>query len=98
MKLTTERLKRLIREELEKITEEENIYRSGKANKFQQGFRQFQDDEEKLIDHISSFGDGFMQQYAKQDADWLKNMVSQLESFGMKKAAAYLQKRMPQFV
>jgi hypothetical protein len=95
MKLTTERLKRLIREELEKITEEEeNIYRSGKANKFQQGFRQFQDDEKKLIDHISSFGEGFMQQYAKQDAKWLNNMISQLESFGMKEAAAYLQKRM----
>ena len=98
MKLTTARLKKLIREELEKITQEENIYRSGGANRFQQGFRQFQDDEEKLIDHISSFGPEFMKDYAKQDTDWLNNMVSQLESFGNKKAAAYLEKHIPQFV
>ena len=98
MKLTTERLKRLIREELEKITEEENIYRSGRANEFQQGFRKFQDDEKKLIDHINSYSADFMQQYAKSDADWLNRKIEDLESFGMKEAAAVLRKRLPQFV
>jgi len=97
MKLTTARLKRLIREELEKIAEG-NIYSSGEANMFQQGFRKFQNDEEKLIGHIKSFSNDFMQQYAKEDAAWLNRMIEDLESFGMKEAAAVLRKRIPQFV
>ena len=98
MKITKEKLKALIREELEKITEEENIYRTGKVQEFQQGFMDFQNDEEKLINHITSWSGDFMKEYAKSDSKWLNNMIQTLRSFEMEKAADHLAKQIPQFV
>ena len=93
MKLTTKRLKQLIREELNK-TLNENIYSSGQVAKFQQGFMKYQDDEEALIKHISEYAGTFMGEYIKSDAKWLNSKAEDLESFGMRKAAQYMRKHL----
>tara|TARA_R110000868_G_scaffold186376_2_gene428819 strand:+ start:69 stop:377 length:309 start_codon:yes stop_codon:yes gene_type:complete len=100
MKLTTARLKKLIREEFERLNE--NPFRDGKAQAFEAGFRKFQDDETKeddLIKHIAGFDEFFFKEYQPQQSQWLNSKVEDLVSiYKMPKAAQYLRKQLSTFI
>ena len=98
MKLSKRQLRRIIREEKQKLLKEGNVYSDGSYAKFGEGFFKFMKDgdDEGMKDMISRFGDDFFKEIAKSDSKFFPRKLEDLEDFSdeFPESIKYLAKRL----